>query len=186
MKRLEFRSSWSRPGRQYPKISTAARILFRSSSSYSRRSDRFIFENGPTANAIWDPLTSDGTTNVTVLVGEFLVVVYNQHQTHPRQPTSLTNSPADTTTISVSSSSREKFEAGVFFSGSSGGNVSPLCTAILLVRCGDRFGAIGFCGKIFRIRFGIVISICHGHRSDTPSMQGNHELVDILKVSFVV
>src|SRR5271154_3806318 len=52
MKRLEFRSSGSLPGRQYPKISTAARILLRSSSSYSRRSDKFIFENGPTAKAI--------------------------------------------------------------------------------------------------------------------------------------
>ena len=58
---------------------------------------------------------------------------------------------------------------------------------MLLVRCGDRFGAPGFGGgKIFRIRLGTVISICHGHRSETPSMQGNHELVDILRVSFVV
>ena len=52
MKREELRSSGSRPGRQYPKMSTAARILFRSSSSYSRRSERFIFENGPTAKAM--------------------------------------------------------------------------------------------------------------------------------------
>ena len=65
--------------------------------------------------------------------------------------------------------------------------MSPLWTAILRVRCSDRFGATGFGGgKIFRIRFGTVISMCHGHRSETPSMQGNHELVDILKVSFVV
>jgi len=52
MKRLEFRSSGSLPGRQYPKISTAARMLFKSSSSYSLKSDKFIFENGPTARAI--------------------------------------------------------------------------------------------------------------------------------------
>ena len=52
MKREELRSSGSRPGRQYPNISTAARMLFRSSSSYSRRSERFIFENGPTAKAM--------------------------------------------------------------------------------------------------------------------------------------
>lgn len=100
--------------------------------------------------------------------------------------TSLKNSPAHTTTISRSSSSCEKSDVGPLFSGS-WGSVSPLCRAILLlVRWGDRIRPAVLGGNISRIRFGTVMSICHGHRSQSPSMQGNHELVDPGRASFVV
>jgi hypothetical protein len=100
--------------------------------------------------------------------------------------TSLTNSPAHTTTISRSSSSCEKSDVGTFFSGS-WRSVSPLCKAILLlVRWGDRIRPAGLGGNISRIRFGTVMSICQGHRSQSPSIHGNHELADPGRVSFVV
>ena len=101
--------------------------------------------------------------------------------------TSLMNSPAHTTTISKSSSSAEKSDVRVGFSGSLLTRDSPWWRAILLlVRWGDRTRVAVFGGKISLMRLGTVMSICQGHRSQSPSIHGNHELVDPGRMSFVV
>jgi len=73
--------------------------------------------------------------------------------------------------------------------GFSSGSDVPLRTerlAELLVRCTWR-GRNGLCcGYKSLIRLGMVISICQGHLSHSPSIHGNHELVDPGSVSLVV
>ena len=105
---------------------------------------------------------------------------------HWEADTSLTNSPAQTTIISRSSSSAEKSDVGVGFSGSLRRDSPWWRAMLLLVRWGDRTRVACFGGKISLMRLGTVMSICQGHRSQSPSIQGSHELVDPGSVSFVV